>query len=245
MAYRVATQANGKRLRGMPRHERLHTVVAQEIGIAIVTGRYEIGQVLPGEMAASEDMRVSRTAYREAIRMLAAKGLVETQPKAGTQVSARERWNLLDPDVLGWMLENSPDQRFLDDLLALRMIIEPAAAAAAAQRRTDDDLRAMAVALDEMGSGEPDSPASQAADERFHRAVFAAAGSEILIKLTSVVAASVKFIAEYKRERHVLRDSKPDHDALFRAIVARKPSDARKIMLRLISHAREDVSEAG
>ena len=85
-----------------------------------------------GEIEASEALGVSRTAYREAIRILAAKGLIESRPKAGTRVTQRSRWNLLDPDVLGWAFESEPDLDLLESLFELRNIVESAAAALAA-----------------------------------------------------------------------------------------------------------------
>ena len=107
---------------------RIHGSIAHELGVAIVTGRYSPGETLPGEVEFSEQLKVSRSAYREAIRILAAKGLVESRPKAGTRVSARDRWNLLDPDVLAWTFEREPGETFIRDLFELRMIVEPAAA---------------------------------------------------------------------------------------------------------------------
>ena len=60
---------------------RLHGSIARDIGVAIVSGRFRPGQVLEGEVEASVQRRVSRTAYREAVRILAAKGLVHSRPR--------------------------------------------------------------------------------------------------------------------------------------------------------------------
>ena len=61
------------------------------------------GDILDGEIDASDRLEVSRTAYREAVSIVAAKGLVESRPKVGTRISLPERWHLLDPDVLSWI----------------------------------------------------------------------------------------------------------------------------------------------
>ena len=106
---------------------RIHGSIAHELGVAIVTGGYSPGDVLPGEVEFSEQLKVSRSAYREAVRILAAKGLVESRPKAGTRVSDRARWNLLDPDVLAWTFEGEPGEGHIRDLFELRRIVEPAA----------------------------------------------------------------------------------------------------------------------
>src|SRR5439155_10663567 len=125
-----------------------HQAVARDLGIAIVSGRYQPGDSFIGEIEYAEQLQISRTAYREAIRILAAKGLLESRPKAGTRVTPRSRWNLLDPDILAWMFAGKPDEAFIRDLFELRGIIEPAASALAAERRSDAQLEEMRVALD-------------------------------------------------------------------------------------------------
>jgi DNA-binding FadR family transcriptional regulator len=175
------------------------------------------------------------------VRILAAKGLVESRQKAGTLVTERSRWNLLDPDILDWTLSAAPSDGFRDSLFELRSIVEPAAASLAAQRRSDQNLSDMEQALGEMRRYDPDSPEGEQADERFHAAMFAAAGNDMLSRLASIIFASVKFIAEFKREQHIERDTWPDHKALFDAISARRSNQARDAMLHLIAHAREDI----
>jgi DNA-binding FadR family transcriptional regulator len=220
---------------------RLHQSLARELGMKIVSGEYRPGESLPGEIAASQTHRVSRNAYREAVRILAAKGLVESRQKAGTLVTERSRWNLLDPDVLDWTLSTNPAPSFSDALFELRSIVEPAAAGLAAQRRSEHDLAAMELALEEMRRYAPDSPEGEEADELFHEAIFAAAGNDVLRRLASIISASVKFVAEFKREQHIDRDTWPDHKALFEAIRFRRSGQAHDAMMFLIAHAREDV----
>ncbi|HWU80722.1 MAG TPA: GntR family transcriptional regulator, partial [Caulobacter sp.] len=125
--------ADGEREEGFS--GRIHGSIARALGIAIVSGQHQPGDVLNNEIDASEKLHVSRSAYREAIRILAAKGLVESRPKTGTRVSPRNRWSLLDPEVLAWFFESEPSEGFLQELYELRMIVEPAAAALAAERR--------------------------------------------------------------------------------------------------------------
>lgn len=222
--------------------EQLHTAVANELGRQIVAGAYAAGDRLPGEMAAGARFGVSRPAYREAIRMLAAKGLVESRPKAGTHVCRRDCWNLLDPDVLHWLL-SSDGGRSARQLLELRAMLEPAAASVAAVRRGPADLAAMSAALVAMAATEPDSPGGQEADRRFHEAMFAATSNDLVARLAQLVATSVDFVAEYKRERHVDRDPRPDHEALYAAIAGQKADEAYAIMQNLLKHAEVDIGD--
>src|SRR5919198_5501039 len=82
----------------------LHGAVVHEIGVRIVRGELEPGDTLP-ENGLLDEAGVSRTVLREAIKVLAAKRLVESRPKTGTRVRPRRDWNLLDPDVLAWQIE--------------------------------------------------------------------------------------------------------------------------------------------
>ncbi len=145
--------------------------MARTLGIAILAGRHAPGEVLPGEIEFSEQLGISRTAYREAMRILSAKGLVESKPKTGTRVSDRSRWNLLDPDILAWTFESEPSEAFIRDLFELRQIVEPAAAALAAERRSEADLARMERALDAMARHGLATPEGRAADRAFHHAV--------------------------------------------------------------------------
>src|SRR4051812_851950 len=129
---------------------RLHGTIARDIGLQIVSGRFRPGNVLDGEVEASEQRKVSRTAYREAVRILAAKGLVHSRPRVGTRVSAVEQWHLLDPDVLSWVFAGQPAPEVLHGLFELRGIVEPAAAALAATRRKQKHLDSMRTALEAM-----------------------------------------------------------------------------------------------
>ena len=166
---------------------RVHGRIARDMGIDIVTGRYKPGDLLTGEVAASDELHVSRTAYREAVRILAAKGLVESRPKIGTRVSRMADWHLLDPDVLEWMFQQEPDPALLAALFELRRIVEPEAAALAARRRSDAQLDTMRDALRRMEELSLESEAGRRADQAFHAAMLDAAGNAFLASLTSGV----------------------------------------------------------
>jgi len=227
---------------GPPRAQRIHGSIAHDLGVAIVTGRYRPGDILSGEIAFSEQLRVSRGAYREATRMLAAKGLVESRPKTGTRVSARSRWNLLDPEVLAWMFEGEPSREFIRDLFELRLIVEPAAADYAAQRRTGQDLARMGHALEEMARHGLSTAEGRAADQSFHNIILEATRNEPLITLSSTIAAAVGWTTIFKqRNGRLARDPLPDHRALYSAIADGDPVAARAAMTELVRLALEDT----
>src|SRR3989442_3219555 len=98
----------------------LHGEVVESIALRILRGDLRPGQTLPNADALSVEMQVSRTLIREAIKVLAAKGLLESRPKTGTRVRSRSDWSLLDPDVMAWTYQAKPDVQFLRNLTEVR-----------------------------------------------------------------------------------------------------------------------------
>lgn len=221
---------------------RIHGTIAHDLGVAIVTGSYKPGDILSGEVAFSEQLKVSRSAVREALRMLAAKGLVESRPKTGTRVSPHTRWNLLDPEVLAWMFEAEPSKAFIRDLFELRMIIEPAAAEFAAQRRTGRELARMGHALEEMERYGLNTEAGRTADQMFHNTILEATRNAPLIALAGTIAAAVSWTTIFKqRKRKLPRDPVPDHRLVYNAVADGDGQAARRAMVELVGLALQDT----
>lgn len=238
-----AETGGAKRVRGPGR--RLHGAIALKLGTAILSGQYQPGDTLSGEIAFAEELEVSRSAYREAIQVLTAKGLVESRPKAGTRVLPRHRWNLLDPEVLGWAFSGEPDMQFVRDLFELRSIVEPAAARLAAQRRDKGDLKIMKDALSAMRRHTLATEPGRAADRDFHSAILNATRNDALSVLTHSIGAAVNWTTQYKqRARALPRNPIPDHAHVYDAIAAGDPAAAAEAMSVLVQLALEDTASA-
>jgi DNA-binding FadR family transcriptional regulator len=221
---------------------RVHGTIARELGLAIVAGRLRPGQVLDGEIEASSQRRVSRTAYREAIRILSAKGLISSRPRTGTRVSSISEWHLLDPDVLSWMFSGTPRPEVIHGLFELRTIVEPAAAALAASRRTSAHLHDMRQALEAMARHTLNRPEGRDADRAFHAALLAGTANPFVISLTNGVTAAVDSLTLFKqRLAKIVRDPVPDHVRVYDAIAAKDAEGARDAMSRLIRLAIADM----
>lgn len=224
---------------------RIHQAIARQLGTAILMGVHKPGDLFEGEIEASERLHVSRTAYREAVRILIAKGMLESRPKAGTRVLPRARWNVLDPEMLAWMFAGEPDRAFIRDLFELRGVIEPAAAEFAARRRTEEQLAVMTQALEEMERHGLSTPDGRAADQRFHHAILAATHNDALAALASSVGAAVSWTTTFKHRKQLLpRDPLPDHKAVYQAIAARDTAAARTGMAELLRLALADMDLA-
>ena len=217
-----------------------HGQVVEAIGRAIVRGEHPEGATL--DIAALQaEHGVSLTVVREALKVLAGKGLVGARQRRGTFVQPRERWNLLDPDVLLWEITPDTLPGMLDQLAEVRAIVEPAASALAASRRDEADLAAIATTLTSMEqAGDP--AASTSADLAFHRAVLAATKNDLLARVELLTRS---LFEERDRLVHEHVDGSASlslHRHLFEAIVAGDPAAARRSTERIIGQAATDAA---
>jgi len=221
---------------------RLNGAVANWLGAAILSGQYPPGSTLSGEIEFSEALDISRSAYREAVRVLIAKGLVESRTKAGTRVLPHDRWHMLDPEVLAWAFAGEPDPEFVRDLFELRAIVEPSAAALAAQRRSNADLATMRGALSAMTRHTLANVAGRAADRDFHDAILRATRNHALMSLSASIGAAVSWTTTFKqRVGSIPRNPIPDHRLVYAAIAEGDAEGARSAMHRLVDLALEDT----
>lgn len=219
----------------------LHGHVIRELGKRIVVGDLRPGDVLPREENLAESMDVSRTALREALKVLSAKGLIESRPRVGTRVRPKQFWNQLDADVLSWRCASMPTDDFIGKLVEMREIIEPAAAAAAARRRTTSQLNNVDLAYRKMEAAR-DSEEWAAADLSFHDAVLQATGNELMISLFSVVASALEmFFVLSAQTAGDFKYSLPHHLKVLEAIRREQPEVARKAMQSIITDSRANL----
>ncbi|MBB6348684.1 FadR/GntR family transcriptional regulator [Nonomuraea muscovyensis] len=216
----------------------LHGQTVEAIAAMIFGGEYEEGD--PLDVVALQDrLGVSSTALREAMKVLTAKGLIEARPKLGTHVRARADWNLLDGDVIRWKFAGHPDPGFLRDLHELRSIVEPSVARLAALRRTPGQLDDLRRALDRMRQG--GDPV--AADLDFHRALLAAGGNELLVRMDVVMGAGLAGRDRLVHASSGSDDPVPSHLAVLEAITRGDASAAESAMRELLAKAWHDVEE--
>lgn len=223
----------------------LHGQVAHHIGRRIVGGAIAEGASLPRESELAKQFSVSRQAVREALKVLAAKGLVHSRRRAGTHVQPRASWNLLDPDVIAWHPPERLPADFLRDLFDLRRQIEPAAAEFAALRGSLEQIAALGQALEEMRRSIEDHAAFIEADVRFHALISAASGNVLFDRLSAMysplLGASFALQVQITPRDRVESDTLPTHTALYEAIAARDPRAARRASEALLAGAMREV----
>ena len=210
-----------------------HAAVVALIGRDIVNGKYAVGEILPFEEEFVEKLDVGRGVIREALRVLAAKGLVETRPKRGTQVLPSSTWQLLDPEILFWRIGQNFDPKFLRDLTDLRSMIEPAACALAAERASDPELQLIAALSRELNYAKDDPIAFIEADLQFHRTIMQSTHNDILVQIGVAIESALRLSVEVTVG---IGDGRriEEHEKVATAICNRQVSKARNAMAELI-----------
>ncbi len=212
--------------------------LVQELGKAIVSERYMIDQGFPSEAELCEQYQISRTATREAVKMLAAKGLLISRPRKGIIVQRREHWNLFDPDMLSWILSSTPSLETLRDFLQLRMAIEPEAAALAARNASKADLQVIATALEQMLQAESGLADPLQADIDFHVAILSASKNPFFMQLRNFIETALRVSIRFTNYfKGVDSASYQDHQKIYAAIAAGDSQAARE-------HSRQIETEA-
>lgn len=217
--------------------------MAHEVGRRIVSSRYAEGTNLPREAELAEEFGLSRQAVREALKVLAAKGLVASRRRTGTLVLPRASWNLLDPDVLAWHTPDSIRKEFLDDLIELRHVIEPAAAALAARRTDAERLGRIKAALDGMRANIDDPPQFLQADADFHVALLTASGNALFERLSTIIAPVLEMSFKLQAQaRWRFKIGVEEHAAVYEAIARGDPETARATMEEIVSTAQGTIA---
>jgi len=219
----------------------IHTAIAEAIGRSIVRGEFPAGAILPNEAKWAAEFKVSRSAVREAIKMLMAKNLIVSRPKIGSRVEAQDRWSLLDHDVLSWYATSPNRAGFLKTLQQFRHIVEPEAAALAAQTRSQAQMDEISSACHDMATAPTLSDRTHA-DVRFHLAILKASNNELLVPLGVIINSALDNLFVFiTREANDLRFAQDLHNNIERNIRLRKVQGARLAVRKLLDHSDEFI----
>jgi DNA-binding FadR family transcriptional regulator len=222
---------------------KIHLRVGDQLGLAIMRGDYPPGSILPPELRLCEMLGVSRTAMREAIRGLIAKGLIESRPKIGTRVRDPEYWNHLDADVLRWQLEVSDTEAYLRKMFQLRHATEPAACAIAAENADEHDRERLQAAFDAMVAAGSDNALWVEADLVFHKSIYLATHNEFFWPIGQLFSVALKEMFRIAAMGSHRPRAIVEHGDLLRAILERKPDMARAAALTLLGNAAVDIRQ--
>ena len=223
--------------------ERLHDRVTREIALGIIRGSIGNGQsALSTEGDLCRHFSVSRTILREAVKVLAAKGLIEVRPRTGIRVRPRDEWNLVDPDLLGWLCEAGVDDLFIRDLCEVRAIVEPAAAELAASRASDEEIGQVRHWYRLIEANTDNEAARLEADRNFHSTIFTACHNVFLTQMNTTVGVALRATQQIGVHLpQVMGESVLAHREVADAIARRDGAAARAAMRRLIDQSTEHI----
>ena len=185
--------------------ENLHSRVTRALALQILEAeRDSRALVFPNEAELCHQLGVSRTILREAVKVLADKGMVEARQKLGTRARPRTAWNQLDPDILGWWAELGPNTHFLRDLCDVRLAIEPTTSGFAAVRATSDEIEAIGRCLEQREAKVKAGNFGEAVDLNleFHSAVAAACHNSLLEQLNRAISRPLRIALSYTTGLH-------------------------------------------
>ena len=218
----------------------LHAAAVERIGGWIVQGRIAPGDILSNEQIAA--LGLSRSVLREAVKVLAGKGLVESRPRTGTRVRPRAEWNFLDPDVLSWRFSGAIGEGDVRALFELRAAIEPAAAALAALRGTPEQLGTLRTALARMAEVAHDGELFTGPDLLFHQTILRMTGNELIGSLAALIETALLMSFRLSIDAPEGQEpSMPLHEAVAEKIAAHDADGARQAMIVLLNDAEKDV----
>lgn len=214
----------------------LHVQVAREIARKILSGEAAQNEIIPSEMVLCQQFGVSRTALREAIKLLTSKGLLESKPKVGTRVKSRENWNFLDAQLLDWVIDLGDNAFVYQEFLALRKAIEPEAAALAAQNATAQQRILLSATFQQMDYVSKNFDAKQwmEVDMEFHRLVFLSTGNSFYLPFANVLGTMFKSFISHSSEKGGTCIG--EHRAIYSAIMAGDADKARQANITLLAN---------
>lgn len=215
--------------------------IVNDLGLAIVTGVYD-DKGFPTEKELYEFYGVSRNIIREAVKMLTAKGLLSARPRLGTVIEPEDKWNLLDPDILKWLLERKFSFQRLIEFTQMRAAIEPKAAALATQTGTPAQKQKILSAFEQMVSAEQGVGDTLAADIAFHISILEASNNRLFKQMRELIDVALR--TSIKKTNHLMGLEKSEtlaHKKVCDAIMGDDAEFAHLMMTQLIDIAMVNI----
>jgi GntR family transcriptional repressor for pyruvate dehydrogenase complex len=218
---------------------RMAEQVVIQVREMVRSGQLTPGDRLPPERELAKRLGISRASLRQGLRFLAAIGVLTSRHGSGTYIA--DGPPALDSEPLRMLAEL---HRFTpDEMFEARKLLEVGLAGLAARNATDEDLATMAEEIAEMYSQLEDPQEYLVHDIRFHRAIAAASGNQILAALMNMVSTAM-----YERRRATveratdLKESAELHRRIYRLIRARKPDEASAAMNEHLNLAQQALA---
>ena len=222
----------------MPRQKRLSDSVADDIlSMITIEKKFMPGEKLPNENELSEELKISRTTLREAIRILATNGISEIQRGKGTFVKKDFKGdNIEEISSLSKIKANAKD------LYEMRLIFEPEAAYLAVERASDAEIKRILSLGEEIEEYIKLGKDRTEIEQAFHKSIAKATHNEFMNKLMPVIYQAIdKGVALSEKKETAVKDTITDHRMIMDFIKNRNAEGAKSAMKIHILHAIKEL----
>lgn len=221
--------------------------IAQDLTRHILAGEYDASHVLPSERVLQETYGVSRTVVREALKLLAARGLVLTGNGQSAVVSSNFTAPVIDALMLAFHRANARTE----DLLQTRLLIEPEAAALAAQFANPQQQRRLNELCDTMEAVSQLDPSIQPQrsfeiNAQFHHCIAQASQNPVLEVLVNMLVGIIwhqKHTVDVPSPERRYEVTAAEHRKIVAAIMAKDPVEARAAMAFHLSQTHYHLAQ--
>jgi DNA-binding FadR family transcriptional regulator len=211
--------------------------LVQALGSSIVRGDLPAGKPLPIEAELGRKFGASRTVMREAVKILSTKGLIGQRPRVGTFVHPEDKWDLLDAELLTWILDRRFSHSLVREFLEVRIGIEPAAAALAATNATEEDKLLLKSKLEKMKGAISGQFDAVAADIAFHATILEISHNRFYHQLTPIIETALRFSIRITNKAKGAVADYDAHERIYRAIRNGNAEAASRACRELIKEA--------
>ncbi|RKD31540.1 FadR/GntR family transcriptional regulator [Thermohalobacter berrensis] len=225
------------------KNKKIYEYVIEQIQDMIMNGAINKGDRLPSERELAEQLKVSRTSVREALRVLEVIGLIESRQGEGNFVTGNIENKFFEPLSVFFRLNKGKPS----DILELRKIIEIETASLAAQRITKKDIEKLENLLNRMRETDDEEENSRI-DKEFHYTIAKATDNYLIIGLFNIIPSLMEAFIKDARLKILKRAQNREilveqHGKIFNALKDKKPKDAAKAMLEHLEFANKMMNK--
>lgn len=216
----------------MKKTEMLADSIAQRITEMIeVDGRFSVGDKLPNENDLAQELGVSRSTLREAVKILTTSGILEIKRGKGTFVTAN---TIINSGDFGDIASG------LDDLFEMRLMFEPDCAYYAAERATDEEIEIICKYGEEVEKKILSGEDRTAEEQKFHESIANATHNSFVKQFMPIIFNAIKKgVVVLTKDQDVSDDNLKDDRLIMEFLKKRNPEGARTAMRLHIIHAME------
>lgn len=219
---------------------RLYEEIVDQLITLMKAGKLKPGDKLPSERQLSDELQVSRTAIREALRSMESMGYINSRVGGGTYVKSVTLDNVIDP--LSVML--SQDEKLISELVEVRVLLEGEVASLAAKNATPSQISEARAALDNMSHDISIGGIGLAGDNAFHNTLAKIADNSAL----SLILNMCSELLSKSREATLTIPGQPenslkDHYEILAAVESGSSAQASKLMRQHLRKARRNLEK--